>query len=120
MTAPTCYPDTIATLETQGYRHVPTAPGCAHGLTRASCRTCGLYPHRDGCDYRWLDHGLIVARDGTRYLYAWLYQDPDRVQEWAALYAHRHGLTYRINHPDDLEAYCPGVTSIRYHRTGEP
>lgn len=113
-----CYPTTVTTLKAQGYRHLPTALPCAHGLTRSSCRTCGLFPHRDGCDYRQLDHGLVATRDGSRYLFAWLYQNPDRVEQWARQYADTHGLAYRINHPDDVDAYCPGVTAIRYHRIG--
>ncbi|MBQ1039296.1 hypothetical protein [Micromonospora sp. C81] len=59
-----------------------------------------------------------MAKGNTRYLFAWLYQDPDRVRAWATRYAHIHGLEFRINHPDDVEAYCPGVTAIRYHRIG--
>ncbi|WP_328850265.1 hypothetical protein OG994_16665 [Micromonospora globbae] len=115
----TCYPDTIKALTTQGYRHLPHVHACAHGLTRNRCGACGVLPHRDGCDILGLDHATVAVRHGVRHLFTWLYLDSDEAEVWAADYANRHGLVYRINHPDDLEAYCPGVTSVRYHREGQ-
>ncbi|SCL33497.1 hypothetical protein [Micromonospora aurantiaca (nom. illeg.)] len=114
---PACYPTTIRSLTAQGYRHQPRALRCAHGLSRPFwCRTCRQLPHRDGCEFTGLDHALIAARHGVRYLFTWIYADPADADVWAADYANRHGLDYRIDHPDDLEAYCPGVVSVRYHR----
>lgn len=113
----TCYPATITALTAQGYRHLPRALPCAHGLSQPfRCHTCRQFPHREGCDRDWLDHRVIASRDGIRYLFAWIYRDPDDAAVWAGDYATRHGLTYRINHPDDLRLYCPGVTSVRYHK----
>ncbi|MFD6770875.1 hypothetical protein ACFWC6_32170 [Micromonospora chalcea] len=112
-----CYPATIHVLGDQGYRHVPAARACAHGLT-GGCRAC-LVHHRSCEDRTGLDHAIIAARDGVRYLFTWVYQDADIAAEWAADYASHHGLSYRVNDPDDLEAYCPGVVSVRYHRKAD-
>lgn len=114
-----CYPTVFANLRRQSYIPLPHAHRCAHGLsTTGRCWDCGTYPHSGGCDTDRLDHGTVARHDNTRYLFVWLYQDEATAEEWAAEYATVHGLDYRINHPDDLELYCPGVVSIRYHRNG--